>query len=370
MVIVNPLHSKEYVRELFRVTYPHGKIEPEEVLSGGFTNAVVWSVYVDGRHGPRGYAVAKISTPKQAQKDLEHHSKARFNGCISQYIPEIFYPSTYTEIPVWSGHSYVLYELAHNATHEMYSLAKAIDLCHYYSDDIGEQVRILLHSALECWYADMRNYRVTPISFPIVEAFVNAFNVGDPNRFGTLAADLSKHFGLDPSVTELLFLRSEDNEKLSERLPNPVFYFLRVGLWLGNSVIRIHSVPSHGDLQGGNIICYMPGWKFSPSVPSIIDFSDYDEQSLPFVDLAILEFDILKNLWIKLSSNRDNDWEQFTYLALHLTKTDFAPKAPQRSGFAGDAWRMIEPLRTYLDQITISVEKHAVGMGDQILSRG
>ena len=367
MTTTNPLHDKKYVRDLFAATYPHGKIEPEEVLSGGFTKAVVWSVFVDGQRPPRGFAVAKISVPEQAQKDVEHHVRARANRCIQPYIPEIFYPLPGGEPPLWNGYSYVLYELAHHTTREMFSLAQAIDRRHHYTYDIGEQVRNLLDSALECWYADMRNYHIQPAPFPIVDAFTNAFNTGDPNRFSTLAADIAQHFRFDSSVNELLFLRSDGSEKRSERLPSPVFYFLRPQLWLQNSVIRIQPIPSHGDLQGSNLICNMPGWQFSKDVPSLIDLSDYNEQGLPFVDLAVLEFDILKNLWPKLSANREDDWEQFTHLVLGLTRADFARWEPKRGGLAGDAWSMIKPIRTYVQQLVGVIEKHATGIGDQAM---
>ena len=357
--------SIERVTELLNLHLPPG-IRAITVLApvhAGLSGATVWHIDMQSEGvAHNGFAVAKFDDYQRLTLENKHTDEVHKQSVLKQRVPEILFMSpSITELdkddnPYTIGFLLTTYARDLQAEH--------IDMLQDHiahnkrkdRDRIADQIGALITPLFGQWY-DAIGWSSTRRSRPMLTIFNELLNIGgDEDRVKRLDERLKTYFGLSPTAQRLVIDQAGD-EPLG--LDNPAYVMQRPELWQGQT-LTVADCPMHGDLHTANVICQVKrsGDRPLTAVPWLIDFANYQMNGLFFYDLVQLEFDILSQF---LPSDTPEDWQDWLNLLKFISGDVLAPEGEPQGDRAPHAWRLMKPIRQFVQNYVEQTKQHTSG---------
>jgi formylglycine-generating enzyme required for sulfatase activity len=347
----------EQVIQQLLARFPDGEIVPIATVHEGLSGACVLLVDIKAKRRSNydGLAFAKIDRKERCKQEYLKHSRVR-RSSISKFVPTIIGDGPTQFIEGWSV---VFYQIANETFQHAQSLSKIVASNDFITNQVAEQIHLLLQQVLSLWHDvnDLRRYSKLQ---SVPEQLRKLVNIGGKNRVGVLE-DRARALGFTGKQHDKLIFLPGDVV-----LPNPFAYILDLDLWRRESGefhgAVVPCTPVHGDLHCGNLICKLDEHKRPlPTPPWLIDFAQYEDEEIPFFDLAYLELDLLTRC---MPTTADQDWIDWLNLTEYLTNL-VLPIGKPRGLHPAAIWDLIRPIRSYVKEILDKSGRYASGIDEQ-----
>lgn len=132
----------------------------------------------------------------------------------------------------------------------------------------------------------------------------------------------------------------EQARRQAHLLPNALAYFTE-SAWADTQVRPLYAPGrAHGDLHAGNVLVHAD----ADLDPALIDWGDYNATSLPFYDLAYLEYDLAQRALPPTTPEYREQWWELVS-ALMRDPGQVNPQLDIAGGRLGKAWALVQPIR-------------------------
>jgi hypothetical protein len=333
----------------------------------GQSGATVWEVDMRSSAAVHsGFAIAKFDNYERLTREDERTRAAKRSKPLNACSPEVLHRSPPIEEKV-GNQTYTIGFLL--TTYARHGDAFHIDTLqthlerhkHEHRGRILDQITALIRPFFVDWYDDTLS-RGARQNLPILDTFAQLLNLNaEPgeNRVAHLRARMGDFFGIAPTAQRLI-MDDPSGKGDPLNLPNPAYTLTTPDVWKQPRLL-VARTPMHGDLHTGNIICQVKRSHERPdtATPWLIDFAEYRVEGVPFYDLAQLEFDLLR---CYLPAHTADDWREWFALLRFINGTDLRPVGDAPGQLAPHAWKLIQPIRVFVQEQLEVARKKAPGV--------